>query len=738
GGGGGGGGGGYYGGRASWMSAGAGGSSFISGLVGANAIDAGGAHTGQPNHYSGKVFSNAVTTAGANGAGAAGRGQIAIAPIIAGVSPSEGTTAGGTTLTITGTYFTNASAVKVGAQNCTSYTVVNDTTITCVTPAASNGRVGVSVTGPSGMMRTLDNVFTYRTPLTITAVSPNHGLTMGGESVTITGTGFASPGGISAGTPSAPVLAGATTMVNQTGTGATAHSFTIEPRYVYKFELWGGAGGGVGSWGGADGRGGYATGWYDARGSAANETAYAYAGQAGGLDWAGVGGQGGVRGGDGGNNWMDYTGGGGGSSEVRIGGTGLANRVIVAGGGGGKGSLAGGGTASGGNGDGFPAYPGGAGGVRGDGSGGSGVANNSTYEGSGGGGAGYLGGEGGLWGSTGGGGGGAGTSYIGGVVSLDSSNTAWFSTPGQAGTYGTAGNGRALVTRYKMMSVSEINLNIGILAGGNTITISGSGLGGVNAITVGGQNCTSLTVVNDTSVTCVVPSGASAGAVDVRVVDAGGGVVTVTNGYTYYLPVVTFDAGGTPAVCTNVVVVSDTQITCTTGAHAAGIVAVAVAIGSDTASLANAYEYLVPTYITLEWDDSEDSLEISGAASSGGTVLSESTTVIVSTNNAAGYLLKLSMNTSEQRLVCTTGAGANHYLGPATSASLGLNEWGYSLNSGSSWAAVPALASPVTVANTNAANESGDSTAVLFSGKLNNSTPACRYGGMVKWTASVK
>jgi hypothetical protein len=53
-----GGGGGYYGGGLSGHGGAGGGSSFISGHIGCNAINSSGAHTGQPNHYSGKVFTN--------------------------------------------------------------------------------------------------------------------------------------------------------------------------------------------------------------------------------------------------------------------------------------------------------------------------------------------------------------------------------------------------------------------------------------------------------------------------------------------------------------------------------------------------------------------------------------------------------------------------------------------------------------------------------------------------------
>ncbi len=54
-----GGGGGYYGGGATDYGS-IGGSSFISGHIGCNAIDEHGQHTGQPNHYSGNVFKDTV------------------------------------------------------------------------------------------------------------------------------------------------------------------------------------------------------------------------------------------------------------------------------------------------------------------------------------------------------------------------------------------------------------------------------------------------------------------------------------------------------------------------------------------------------------------------------------------------------------------------------------------------------------------------------------------------------
>uniref|UniRef100_UPI00203E58D0 glycine-rich protein n=1 Tax=Odoribacter lunatus TaxID=2941335 RepID=UPI00203E58D0 len=78
--GGGGGGGGYYGGYSQQYDKGAGygGSSFISGYNGCNAVNTSGSHTGQSIHYSGLKFYNATMTAGAR----AGDGLIRISPAL--------------------------------------------------------------------------------------------------------------------------------------------------------------------------------------------------------------------------------------------------------------------------------------------------------------------------------------------------------------------------------------------------------------------------------------------------------------------------------------------------------------------------------------------------------------------------------------------------------------------------------------------------------------------------------
>jgi formylglycine-generating enzyme required for sulfatase activity len=83
-------------------------------------------------------------------------------PTISAVSPNTGTSYGGTTITITGTNLIGTSRVQVGwSNNATNIVVVNDTTVTAVTPATGTyGVKNVTVTTTVGTV-TLVGAFTY-------------------------------------------------------------------------------------------------------------------------------------------------------------------------------------------------------------------------------------------------------------------------------------------------------------------------------------------------------------------------------------------------------------------------------------------------------------------------------------------------------------------------------------------------------------------------------------------------
>jgi hypothetical protein len=71
-------------------------------------------------------------------------------PVVSGVSPSVGPLAGGTSVTISGSGFTGATAVDFGGVPAASFSVVSDSEVTAVSPAQSAGPVDVTVTAPGG------------------------------------------------------------------------------------------------------------------------------------------------------------------------------------------------------------------------------------------------------------------------------------------------------------------------------------------------------------------------------------------------------------------------------------------------------------------------------------------------------------------------------------------------------------------------------------------------------------
>jgi hypothetical protein len=126
-------------------------------------------------------------------------------PTVTGLNPTSGPVTGGTPVTVTGTGFITGATVTVNGVGATGVTVTSPTTITMTTPASTvAGTVSVQVTNEPGKSSstagTADD-FTYEaTEPTVTLVSPSSGSTVGGELVTITGTGFISPASVKFGT----------------------------------------------------------------------------------------------------------------------------------------------------------------------------------------------------------------------------------------------------------------------------------------------------------------------------------------------------------------------------------------------------------------------------------------------------------------------------------------------------------------------------------------------------------
>lgn len=116
-------------------------------------------------------------------------------PVVASVAPARGPTSGGTSVTITGTGFTDGADVDIDDTPATDVVVVSSTQITATTPANDvAGPVPVTVTNPDGQSETLFSGFTYEqtTPSPVPAsMTPIQASVSGGAAFTITGADFA-------------------------------------------------------------------------------------------------------------------------------------------------------------------------------------------------------------------------------------------------------------------------------------------------------------------------------------------------------------------------------------------------------------------------------------------------------------------------------------------------------------------------------------------------------------------
>ena len=149
-------------------------------------------------------------------------------PTVSSVSPSSGPTAGGTSVTITGTNLTGATGVTIGGAAATGVVVVSNTTITAVTPAGAAGTASVVVTTLGGS-NAANTLFTYVAPPAVSSVSPSSGPTAGGTSVTITGTNFTGATAVKFGAVPATgfTVASSTTITATSPAGTGAVDLTV-------------------------------------------------------------------------------------------------------------------------------------------------------------------------------------------------------------------------------------------------------------------------------------------------------------------------------------------------------------------------------------------------------------------------------------------------------------------------------------------------------------------------------
>src|SRR6266700_1934096 len=111
------------------------------------------------------------------------------------ISPNQGSTGGGTTVTITGVNLGGATAVKFGIKSAT-ITANTPTSVTTISPSGA-GTVDVTVTTSGGTSNPL-SFFYVGAPL-----STDSGPTAGGNTITLEGTGLSTASSVAFGTNTA-------------------------------------------------------------------------------------------------------------------------------------------------------------------------------------------------------------------------------------------------------------------------------------------------------------------------------------------------------------------------------------------------------------------------------------------------------------------------------------------------------------------------------------------------------
>jgi hypothetical protein len=164
-----------------------------------------------PAHAAGTV--DVAVTTGAGTATATAAFTYIPPPIVTGVAPNKGPTAGGLPVVVTGTGFTGTTSVNFGVRSA-SFQVNSDTQIMATSPSGSAGPVDVTVTTSAGTSTaSAADRFTYFAPPTVNSISPNNGPVVGATSVTITGTNFTSASAVKFGSNTATFTVSSATQI---------------------------------------------------------------------------------------------------------------------------------------------------------------------------------------------------------------------------------------------------------------------------------------------------------------------------------------------------------------------------------------------------------------------------------------------------------------------------------------------------------------------------------------------
>ena len=138
-------------------------------------------------------------------------------PAVTSLSPAAGPTTSGNTVIITGSNFTNVTAVKFGTTNAMSYVVNSSTQITASAPSGTAGTtVDVTVTNGAGTSAPVaGSKYSFGAPM-ISGLNPTAGPTFGANQVIITGKGFTGVSAVKFGSASAAYTVDSATQITAT------------------------------------------------------------------------------------------------------------------------------------------------------------------------------------------------------------------------------------------------------------------------------------------------------------------------------------------------------------------------------------------------------------------------------------------------------------------------------------------------------------------------------------------
>jgi hypothetical protein len=171
-------------------------------------------------------------------------------PTVTMVNPDKGSTAGGQTVTITGTNLGEATQVKFGTTTVSAFDSDTPTEIVLQVPSHAAGQFDVTVSTAGGTSTTnAADEYTYVAPPAVTGLTPVNGSTAGGNEVQISGLRLAGATRVEFGTTvvnapfiedtqttiklDAPTHTAGTIDVRVTTIGGTSGAFSVD-RYTYE------------------------------------------------------------------------------------------------------------------------------------------------------------------------------------------------------------------------------------------------------------------------------------------------------------------------------------------------------------------------------------------------------------------------------------------------------------------------------------------------------------------------